>query len=355
MLCRKTVDLFTLLSRSSSQQAASATVPNPSSQAQQSQAQRVGMTQELLALVTGLAHYLKILIRIALTGGLKLGKERHPEYSTIAPDMRSVADEGVDDDSGLERMLYKLEMLVRRGGVGVKRFSDGQPQNSPDNRRIHPSPQSGTAGVLYGYRSLAPELAGDSPFWAAQPVVASQSLVPAAPNPPSDLCMACNQTVEEDCVRLGTYKRWHSGCVKCSDPRCGKVAAVSIPSPPSTGTASTSESKDKDGKDTVPAKVSTARRPPANVDDFVYDEKTPPPATTSAQSSSTSSRPPPTIITIYCTAHAPTYCNPGFEAVSRLEQYAFLLNVALRRLYVLLRQRNVIAPGSGMRLLCRYL
>ncbi|KAF9358395.1 hypothetical protein BGX26_001854 [Mortierella sp. AD094] len=36
---------------------------------------RLGMTQELLSLVTGLAHYLKILIRIALTSALKLERQ----------------------------------------------------------------------------------------------------------------------------------------------------------------------------------------------------------------------------------------------------------------------------------------
>lgn len=59
MLCRKTVDLFTLLSRT-----------------QETGSRRVDMTQELLALVTGIAHYLKILIRIALTGALKLEREQ---------------------------------------------------------------------------------------------------------------------------------------------------------------------------------------------------------------------------------------------------------------------------------------
>ncbi|KAF9354332.1 hypothetical protein BGX26_007833 [Mortierella sp. AD094] len=38
---------------------------------------RLGMTQELLSLVTGLAHYLKILIRIALTCALKLERQYH--------------------------------------------------------------------------------------------------------------------------------------------------------------------------------------------------------------------------------------------------------------------------------------
>src|ERR1700722_20013419 len=43
-------------------------------------------------------------------------------------------------------------------------------------------------------------------------------------NPPSDLCVKCGLTVEEDCVRLGTYQRWHSYCVQCG--KCGKLAAV---------------------------------------------------------------------------------------------------------------------------------
>ncbi len=37
---------------------------------------RLGVTQELLSLVTGLAHYLKLLIRIGLQGALKLEKEK---------------------------------------------------------------------------------------------------------------------------------------------------------------------------------------------------------------------------------------------------------------------------------------
>ena len=64
LLCRKTVDLFTLLSHT-----------------QETGARRIGMTQELLALVTGLAHYLKILIRIALTGALKLEREQQQAAS----------------------------------------------------------------------------------------------------------------------------------------------------------------------------------------------------------------------------------------------------------------------------------
>jgi hypothetical protein len=55
LLCRKIVNFFSLLSRS-----------------YEIGVRRLGITQELLSLVTGLAHYLKILIRLALTASLRL-------------------------------------------------------------------------------------------------------------------------------------------------------------------------------------------------------------------------------------------------------------------------------------------
>ncbi|KAG0210955.1 hypothetical protein BGX28_008663 [Mortierella sp. GBA30] len=64
MLCKKIVNFFSLLSHT-----------------QESGVRRLGMTQELLSLVTGLAHYLKILIRIALTCTLKL--ERQYNSTTV--------------------------------------------------------------------------------------------------------------------------------------------------------------------------------------------------------------------------------------------------------------------------------
>ncbi|KAF9975699.1 hypothetical protein BGZ73_000550 [Actinomortierella ambigua] len=64
MLCKKIVNFFSLLSHT-----------------QESGVRRLGMTQELLSLVTGLAHYLKILIRIALTYALKL--ERQYSSTTV--------------------------------------------------------------------------------------------------------------------------------------------------------------------------------------------------------------------------------------------------------------------------------
>lgn len=58
MLCKKVVAFFQLLAES-----------------QETGVRRLGVTQELLSLVTGLAHYLKLLIRICLQGALKLERE----------------------------------------------------------------------------------------------------------------------------------------------------------------------------------------------------------------------------------------------------------------------------------------
>ncbi|RMZ84605.1 hypothetical protein DV737_g1097, partial [Chaetothyriales sp. CBS 132003] len=58
LLCKKVVAFFTLLSKT-----------------QDTGVRKLGVTQELLSLVTGLAHYLKLLIRIGLQGALKLERE----------------------------------------------------------------------------------------------------------------------------------------------------------------------------------------------------------------------------------------------------------------------------------------
>ena len=55
MLCKKIVAFFSLLSKT-----------------QETGVRKLGVTQELLSLVTGLAHYLKLLIRISLQGALRL-------------------------------------------------------------------------------------------------------------------------------------------------------------------------------------------------------------------------------------------------------------------------------------------
>lgn len=312
MLCRKTVDLFTLLSHT-----------------QDPGARRMGVTQELLALVTGLAHYLKILIRIALTGALKLEREQdvRDAIGAFLDKLHMLAIQGANPSA---------KRLLKRANGEVVVASPANPQGAADGA----AGNVGTQGVTYGFRSLAPDNAGESPFSAAprDPALAKVSVV----NPPSDLCVKCNLTVEEDCVRLGTYQRWHSHCLQCN--ACGKAAAVSVPavkdsSPP----PKSPEERDKGdgsngGNGNGTPKVSTARRPPANVGLFVYDAD--------SMKDTTSFGLVPTVI--FCTEHAHAGCRPGFQAVSRLEQYAFLLNVALRRLYVLLKKRGVVPMSPGM-------
>ncbi|KIO25868.1 hypothetical protein M407DRAFT_24824 [Tulasnella calospora MUT 4182] len=292
MLCRKAVEFFTLLSRT------------------QVQSQRMGMTQELLALVTGLAHYLKILIRIALTGGLKL---KH-EYS---------------NGDALLRFLSRLQCLRMDGADPNAR----RQRLATINKLSEPTIADCSEGVAYGYRSLSPECAGESPFSPQAIAQAIQKGTSSVLILPTDLCTACNLTVEEDCVRLGTYQRWHSHCVKCIT--CGKVAAIA-PAKGEDKTAAAEAAPNSTSSDNKKlSTASSARRPPANVNDFRYKQL-------AVEPSSASGRIPQPKVVIYCTAHATSDCRSGFSAVSRLEQYAFLLNVALRRLYLLLSQRDVL-------------
>lgn len=299
MLCRKTVDLFTLLSRTQDASAQSA--------------RKVGMTQELLSLVTGLAHYLKILIRIALTGALKLERE-------------------FGDSEAIEGFLDKLHRLSLEGGSPfVRRLIPGAAQDDTSRGRI-PRVNDGTQGVIFGYKSLAPENAGSSPFGRGDNMVAQMKS-------PSDLCLACNITVEEDCVRLGTYMRWHSQCVKCRAPGCDRAAAAPPVKEPKQ--VAQAQGDDKDGG-TTQTKSTLNRRLPAAVGEFLFEpegwsgEGSPPLTSTEAKVSA-----------IFCLSHGHAKCNSGFQAVSRLEQYAFLLNVALRRLYLLLKRRGVMPASPG--------
>ncbi|KAI7864075.1 hypothetical protein BDF14DRAFT_1952791 [Spinellus fusiger] len=66
MLCKKVSSFFALLSHT-----------------QETGKRTAGFTQELLTLVTGLAHYLKLLIRIGLTGALKLERLQDPNAIAI--------------------------------------------------------------------------------------------------------------------------------------------------------------------------------------------------------------------------------------------------------------------------------
>ncbi|KAF2147712.1 putative Rho GTPase activator [Myriangium duriaei CBS 260.36] len=111
LLCKKVVAFFQLLAES-----------------QETGVRRLGVTQELLSLVTGLAHYLKLLIRICLQGALRLERE------TGSPDglNRFLEDIGKLDDR-LERETNRdstssIDSLIARSadscGVCEKAVED---------------------------------------------------------------------------------------------------------------------------------------------------------------------------------------------------------------------------------------
>ena len=83
LLCKKVVAFFQLLAES-----------------QDTGVRRLGVTQELLSLVTGLAHYLKLMIRICLSGALKLEREtRSSEGLEMFLEDISKLDEQLEADS----------------------------------------------------------------------------------------------------------------------------------------------------------------------------------------------------------------------------------------------------------------
>ncbi len=149
-----------------------------------------------------------------------------------------------------------------------------------------------------------------------QTEITGQSILKAQTSSPSlglDGCQTCGKSIEDDCVRLGSFDRWHVYCLTCR--RCKKAAGL----PP------VKEDKviGEDGKVKPPV-----RRPPPAVNDFAY-------AIERRQDGSRG-------YAIFCNTHAPNEASGGFESVSKLEQYAFLLNVALRRLYEHLKAQGVV-------------
>lgn len=286
VLCKKTVDLFTLL--------------------QQPNKNQGGMTQELLALVTGLAHYLKVLIRIALTAALKLDREHGKEDS-------------------IPLFLDSLNsLLMHRGSTAARRLMD--PQKATESG-VSGEGITATRNVAFGYKSLAPEYAGESPFWPL-----ANGRPPLQIMPLSETCLGCKTTIEEDCVRLGTFQRWHTHCVKCN--QCGKAAGEPLPPP---------KPRTNDEKE-AGVRPSATRRPPASTEEFLFDLPDGAPAPPQPAGSLLD---PAEFITevpvaIWCLDHRRVISIGGMQPVTRLEQYSYLLNVRLRKLYNQLKKHGII-------------
>lgn len=201
LLCKKIVSFFSLLSKT-----------------QDPTARKLGVTQELLSLVTGLAHYLKLLIRICLQGALRLERE-------------------TQNSDGLYEFLDCL--------------NDFETYKNDD----------GALQVTMGGLQLSAK--------------------------DSDHCSLCHRAVEDECAKNGDA-RWHLACVNCSN--CRRELGRSL-----------SEALYNS-----------------------YDRR------------------------IYCTtcvapqAEGTSPC----EHVSKLQQYVFLLRVALARLLEILRSNGTLPAGN---------
>ncbi len=206
LLCKKIVAFFSLLS-----------------QTQESGVRKLGVTQELLSLVTGLAHYLKLIIRIGLQGALRLEREQR----------------------NVEGLYGFLEVLANL-------------DSTQDSEKI--------LDLTVSVSRLADHR--------------------------SDLCYRCQQPIDDECVKLG-QQRWHGKHLDC---------------------------------DYCQRKLGEA------IEDALWSQQ-------EGQ-----------VICRECSGKQLDIrdAQAGFVQVSRLQQYVFLLRVALARLVSLLRSGGTLPHTSGM-------
>lgn len=308
MLCKKIVNFFSLLSHT-----------------QETGARRMGITQELLSLVTGLAHYLKILIRIALTGALKLDRE----YGNRA---------------AIGAFLTSLAALAREASNSIE-DATSPTSNSASSESNHDANGShtnhlSTSVPAYGYQSLPRSTGTGSSSSTSQstlvdPSSTSSEIQVIGGESATDLCVSCGQTVEEECVRMGINLRWHTSCLKCT--RCKRPAARDPNSTSKKSKASAPPVGETEDENIPPA------LPPTQFSLEVTRRQQDP--NNGSTISGHGSRHAQNIISPFCPDCSTSIAKLGFQTVTRLEQYAFLLRVALIRLLALLKKRGVV-PAS---------
>ena len=215
LLCKKIVAFFSLLSKT-----------------QETGVRRLGVTQELLSLVTGLAHYLKLLIRITLQGALKMEREQK-------------------DAGGLHVFLGELSNL--------ESLKDAE--NSLD------------------YTAGSSDLANER----------------------SDLCSNCNAPVDNECLKFGD-RRWHRAHIACSS--CRQDLGI-------RGAISNAAWSEREQRAMCHGCLGEGRQMSGAV--------------------------------------------KGFQEVTRLQQYVYLLRVALARLLSVLRSGGTLPHTSGKRVFCSFL
>ncbi|BGO94074.1 hypothetical protein NBRC10512_003707 [Rhodotorula toruloides] len=290
MLCKKVVNFFMLLSHT-----------------HETGARKMSITQDLLSLVTGLAHYLKILIRIALAGSLKLERE-HGNVQAIGLFLGRL--DRLARDPEANKISATMLALARKGGArnaSSARAGLGPATSTAPNRKDSDrSAESASGDEANGGSHVAPVLA--RPTYGYKSLARAIGTLVGQGEATTDLCEGCRLTIEEECVRHGTSIRWHLPCLRCA--QCHRLAT----------------------KDDSTANAS-ALLPLA---DFVWV-----PAGGEGGQGST--------VCKECARRerggSLEGTVDGFAHVTRLEQYAFLLCVALNKLYGRLKQRGVV-PGT---------
>lgn len=299
-LCRKLVNFFSMLSAISP--SSSGAIPN---------------MQELLTQVTQLAHYLKILIRIALTGAIKLDREQsNPKAMTNA--LARLHLLSLDNaDTAVGKRGDHPEPTEPLDPWTGNETPEEMAKRSFDSLTRHPEGYiPSTQQVAYGYRSLAVEVTGETTLRGPQ----DDDFVP------NDGCARCVGSIEDDCVRLGMFNRWHSACIECQT--CGDKASNSKDAElsPMVRPSMDDDEASHDGSG-APEAAKHHRRTPPRVNDFAYEQ----PKVKYGPAE-----------VIWCNVHHTSTSMTGFQSVSRLEQFAFLLHVALRRLYLHFREHHHI-------------
>lgn len=279
----------------------------------------------LLLQVTQLAHYLKITIRIALTGAIKLDREQsNPQAMTNALARLHLLSLDSADPSLQKRGDHAPPSKPLDPWTGNESPEEMAKRSFDSLSRTPEGFTSSTRHLAYGYRSLAYETTGETTLRGPQ----DDDFVP------NDGCARCNGIIEDDCVRLGMFNRWHSECVECRD--CGDNAGqVDITGSPVDVVRPSADDDSHEGSTTHPPgtlskHLHQRRPPPPRVNDFLFE----PPKQQFGPAD-----------IIWCNLHRTASAIPGFQSVSRLEQFAFLLHVALRRLYLHFREHHKIPSG----------
>ena len=147
-LCRKLVNLFSTMSQIS---------PHPSGPTN---------TPDMFNLITQLAHYLKILIRIALTGSIKLERDQNnPSAMTNSLARLNLLAMDGSDPTVKERGDYPDSELLSKPSITIDDEEQSLPLNGTDEEQLKRSIDAltrrpkgyipSTQYIAYGYRSLA--------------------------------------------------------------------------------------------------------------------------------------------------------------------------------------------------------